>query len=360
MRRKYLSLARRAFTRGKLMPALKIGVKAVFAPWSARIARPLMGPIQGTLIVTYRCNLKCPACLNLRPPGGKTSVSPELDTEGMKNLISELAQIGTLALGFTGGEPLLREDTLDLIRWARQLGMIVHLNTNGTLLDEPLIFRLLSTGVDSINVSLDGANSAVHDRMRGQAGAFNLTLAGTERLIRLGSRGKSRPVINLVMLVDETNIQEIPALVRLGEKLGVEGVGFIPAHDFKTVGRRELPEEFTRALRDLPRLGSRHRVIDNSPEYLAMFLNHFYGADPRGTCLAGYNSIVADCYGDIFPCVPASQRENPAANIRAGGLKSLWASDQSREIRKAARACPGCAWNCHRELDFLCRRLSLF
>lgn len=355
MRRKYRRFATSFMLRGNIRAVAAVGLKGFLAPISAGLGKPLAGPILGTLVATYRCNLNCRMCPSHH--ADNASGPDEFDTGRMKSLLNGMAGLGVRALGFTGGEPLLREDIFELIDVAVRRRLVTHLNTNGLLLGEEQAKNLLATGIHSINISLDGASPRVHDRIRGREGAGEATAAGVRELVARRNRMKHRSIIQLVMLVSEMNFREIPSVLDLAVRIGVDGVGFIPEHEFPSAGRKEMSHEFLQILRDLPSLKKSVPFIDNSAEYLGLFPGHFSGMVSAAACLAGYNSITADCFGNVFPCVPWSMDREPIGNVSEDTLASIWRSASYREVRREMQLCSGCAWNCHKELDLLCRKL---
>lgn len=124
--------------------------------------------------VTRRCNLHCVHChatADTRPDPTELSTG-----EGIA-LIDDLARLGVPSLVLSGGEPLLREDTVTLARHAAAAGMRVALLTNGTLIDEARAAEIQASGVAYVGVSIDGVGP-FHDRARGLRGAFVTALRG--------------------------------------------------------------------------------------------------------------------------------------------------------------------------------------
>ncbi|MFZ2958471.1 MAG: radical SAM protein [Candidatus Ozemobacteraceae bacterium] len=124
--------------------------------------------------VSRRCNLKCVHCYtdscNQEYPGELTNA------EGHA-LIDDLAEFGIPALLFSGGEPLMRADLLDLAAYAVSKGVRPVLSTNGTMIDRAIAERLKAVGFIYVGISLDGIGET-NDSFRGMAGAFNAALSG--------------------------------------------------------------------------------------------------------------------------------------------------------------------------------------
>ena len=117
--------------------------------------------------VGQRCNLKCVHCYS---HSLNREYSGELSTEEGKALIGDLARFGSPVILFSGGEPLLRKDLLDLGLLATAQGMRAVISTNGTLITRKLAGELKRIGLSYVGVSLDGMRE-INDRFRGAEGA---------------------------------------------------------------------------------------------------------------------------------------------------------------------------------------------
>ncbi len=134
--------------------------------------------------MTRACNLRCVHCY----ASATAAASPnELSAKEGQSLLEDLAAFRIPALLLSGGEPLLRPDFFPLLARAKALGLRCTLSTNGVLLDEAAAGRLSAAGLTYAGVSLDGTE-AVHDRLRGKAGAFESSLGALRRCRSHGIR----------------------------------------------------------------------------------------------------------------------------------------------------------------------------
>ncbi|MBZ0252389.1 MAG: radical SAM protein, partial [Candidatus Methylomirabilis sp.] len=127
MRRVYVDQTLRKIRAGELLWPARQAWKYAAVKAGMALGRPLAGPILGTIFVTYRCNIRCEMC-DLPAREG-----PELSTDEWKRVVDDFAALGTSGIGYTGGEPLLRADTVDLLAYTKAKGVVTHLNTNGML-----------------------------------------------------------------------------------------------------------------------------------------------------------------------------------------------------------------------------------
>lgn len=339
MRRLYGDLLVRRLARGDF----RFPLRALRAGWAAlrREARPLLG----TLIVTYRCDLRCAMCdLPARGDRGR-----ELDTEGLKGVLDGLHDLGVLGVGITGGEPLLRPDLLELVAHGARRGLLMHVNTNGTLVTDDVARAFSEHGVESVNVSLDGPTADVHDALRGREGSFRRVLAAIARLAAVPRRSYR---VAVTCALGAKNAHLAPALLERARDVGADRVGFIPVHDF--AAQKVAPAALEDAAAAL-RARADDPLLDNSRAYLDLFPRAYRGEPNPVPCTAPRTSVVVDCYGAVFPCVPlnAARRE-----VGRGDVRKVWRSETYRRARAALRGCRACYWNCHTELNLALGRLG--
>jgi Fe-coproporphyrin III synthase len=167
--------------------------------------------------MTQRCNLKCVHCYAhaVEPSNHKDPIS----TEQAKAMIDDLAKFGAPVILFSGGEPLVREDLVDLAKYATSTGMRAVISTNGTLITKAKARELKEVGLSYVGISLDGAE-AVHDKFRGVTGSYKQALKGVENCQAEGLK------VGLRFTINKRNASEIPHLFDLIEALEVPRICF--------------------------------------------------------------------------------------------------------------------------------------
>ena len=163
--------------------------------------------------VTQACDLACGHCRASAQPDRHPD---ELTTEEGKNLINQIAALQVPVFVLTGGDPVKRPDLLELIDYARVVGVRVSLTPSATpLLTREIIFKLEQSGLARLAVSLDGATAATHDAFRGMSGSFARTL----NAICWANEAGLPVQINTTF--SRRNIREIDILVALMESLKI-------------------------------------------------------------------------------------------------------------------------------------------
>jgi MoaA/NifB/PqqE/SkfB family radical SAM enzyme len=355
-RRQYVDVVGDRVRRADFPGLLDLAVRWVgtaLGPWRRR---PLVGPALGTLLVTYRCDLRCRVCdLPQRAAARRRAGDRELGTAELFAVLRDFKAIGTAGIGVTGGEPMLREDVCELLAEATRLGLHAHLNTDGLRVADRAR-ALLATGLRSVNVSLDGATAATHDAARGRAGAFEGAV-GALTALRAARGRRTFPRLTAVTVLTSKNLVEAPRVVETALAAGADRVGVIPVHDFGQGETTPAAAEVTAGLAALKALHARG-VIDNSLAYLDLLPRAFRGEPSPLRCYAPWSSVVVDAYGDVYPCFPLMERKQPVGRIP---LAPLWRSAAYAKERARLAACTACLWNCHTELNLALpqRRTSL-
>lgn len=348
VRRQYVDVLADRLRAGDVGALARHALRWVGTALAPRLGRPVGGPALGTLVITYRCDLRCRVCdLPARAAARRRAGDRELDTAALRAVLRDMKAIGTAGVGFTGGEPMLREDLPELIGEAARLGLHAHLNTDGLWVAERAE-ALLARGLRSVNVSLDGPTAALHDAARNRRGSFETVRAALGAL-REARGGRARPRITAVTVLTARNVQRAGDVVRAALEAGADRVGVIPVHDFGQGEEAPDPEAVRAALAELAAL-HRRGVVDNSTGYLALLPRAFRGEPSPLFCYAPYASVVVDCYGEVFPCFPLMERHEPVGRVP---LAPLWRSPAYAAARARLRSCRACLWNCHTEMNLV-------
>ncbi|MCE5280142.1 MAG: radical SAM protein [Planctomycetaceae bacterium] len=167
--------------------------------------------------ITRSCNLKCVHCYT---DSQSQRYEGELSTAQCKGVLDDLAAYQVPAVLFSGGEPLVRPDLLELAAHARQRGLHVVLSTNGTMIDRQAARAFKDLELSYVGISLDSARPEVHDRFRGMSGAFERTLAGLRHCVEAGQK------VGLRLTLTPQTCGDLPAVFALIERERINRVCF--------------------------------------------------------------------------------------------------------------------------------------
>ena len=161
--------------------------------------------------MTRRCNLKCVHCYaQAVDPNGQDEIS----TAKAKEIIDDLAAFGAPVMLFSGGEPLVRQDLVELASYATSKGMRAVISTNGTLITKEKARELKDVGLSYVGISLDGTEET-HDKFRGVPGSYKKAIEGVENCKAEGLK------VGLRFTINKRNWTEVPSIFRVLRDLEV-------------------------------------------------------------------------------------------------------------------------------------------
>lgn len=292
------------------------------------------------LHMTNACNLKCPYCYNRDDRDYKLKLqkreefAPTLNTEEYKHLIRRLVEEGIERIFFTGGEPLMRDDLLDLAAHAKSInpGVRLELLTNGILIKGDRVDRICEL-FDAVTISMDGHEQHLHEHFRGK-NTYKPTVAGVRRLVkRKQELGLERPYVALVPALTNRNIGFMKEIYEFALD-GLEVNGLAPIL-FQAGDHQEL------SLQQLPRIATYLRESDRTSAYLAErrvrreHARNDAGAPaperrkpapvvPRHDCGVGNGEISVDPSGFVYPCQSLHFDEFVCGNVREQDIQEIF------------------------------------
>ena len=261
--------------------------------------------------ITLACNLRCIHCYCM---AGKKS-EEELTTEEIKDLMVDLKNLGIWAFDIVGGEPLVRPDIYEILSFAREIGLRVMINTNGTLVTEKVVKKLKEVNPEVlVGVSLDGPDPATNDFVRGK-GSFERAVRGIKLFVEWGFD----PVI--LNVINARNWKRFEDMIKLAKELGVKKLyvdRFIPVG--RGVQSRDVldmsDEDWEKAIEHV------RNVMDKYKDEMIFYVEENITGDP---CTAGvtHASILAN--GWVVPCGHFRyNRELYMGNVREKPFSVIW------------------------------------
>ncbi|HEY5999995.1 MAG TPA: radical SAM protein [bacterium] len=334
---RYLPTASAAFNTGyrALRMYLSNHSLRAWAAAGAHHARRLRGepcPTFATVAVTYRCQCRCEHCYSDSPARPREN---ELTTEEARRVLREIRGLGAMIVHFSGGEPLLREDLFELVAYARSLGLLTRVNSNGLLLTDENVRRLKVAGLTECGVSLDSADPAVHDRFRGTPGLHERAVRGIRTVVRHGI-----PCRIMTVAPRESIPEGLERTIALGRSLGGRHMYvLIPiATGAWTDAADKLLTAAERAkLRELQDLTFAHLEMPRAGTNCCMYRNEL---------------LYVSANGNVTPCafVPFV-----LGNLRERPLAEIW----RRHCRRPAMVCRGdCPMNIPEQREALRRHVE--
>jgi PqqA peptide cyclase len=310
-------------------------------------ARP---PIAMLAELTHRCPLSCPYCSN---PVELARKDTELGTSEWTRVFREAADLGVLQLHLSGGEPASRRDLIELVAAARGAGLYTNLITSGIGLSERRLGELDDAGLDHIQLSLQGTDAAMADRIGGYRGGYARKMAVAEWI---GARGLPL-TFNFVM--HRQNMHQLPAALEMALAMGARRieVATVQFHGWAMLNRDTLMPSLEQAreasglVREARERLKGRLVIDYVPaDYHAKY--------PK-PCMGGWGStglnVAPD--GSVLPCHAAQTipwlsfenvRDRPLAEIWHNGAAfnafrgTDWMQEPCRSCERKLKDFGGC------------------
>ena len=315
-------------------------------------------PFMVSYSITTKCNLKCKHCYS---DSVGQAAPDELSTEEAFHLIDDLSKWGVGLLVIDGGEPLHREDLLDIVKYASSKGIQTGIGSNGTLIDKVMAKRMVEAGVQSIAISVDGTDAQTHDSFRGVSGAWEQALEGIKACRDVGLP------FQFNMVIRKETLLQLDDMLHMAVYHGANAAEFF---DLVAVGRakRECQEQvlslderkrvmewLAQAQEDCPivirvpacpmyplLLQERHIQPKHFPVEMLKRVP-YYGRGCAAGMPMGY--VMVQSNGEVNPCMLLQVK---LGNIREQSITSIWENSpvlvelRQKELLKGE--CGGCSY----------------
>lgn len=295
--------------------------------------RPSAGPLKVQWDILYSCNSRCITCDRWQEFEGRSTITLERE----KRFLEELADLGTFSVAFSGGEPFLRKDIFDLIKYAKEMRLTTSLNSNGLLINEAIAQKIVDSGLDMIYLSLDGAKPETNDYIRGVKGGFEKTFNAI-RLLK--AKRTDKPRIFLNSTINNKNVTELVGMVKMCKDAGVDGITIQPAHSCNEM-EFNLPRELSLSKENIPAFQEQLKTL--MKDYKDMFpmmedyFNYFgtFIVNPselyKFRCVAAYTTVQIHPSGDVYSCPVAFEK---MGNLMESSFRDIWFSEKADNLRK--------------------------
>jgi radical SAM protein with 4Fe4S-binding SPASM domain len=294
-------------------------------------------PISGQFELTHRCNLRCRHCYVVLQ-GEKT----ELCSREIFRILTEIREEGCLWLCLTGGEPLLREDFLDIYSYAYRKGFMITIFTNAVLVDEKVAQCWNRFPPFCIEVTVNGVTKNTYEGITQVKGSFEKAMEGI-KLIR-----KNKLPLKLKCQLMTLNADELPLMRRFFKRMGLEfrcSALIEPRMDGSTE-----PCSFRLQPEEISKLGGQKEATNGRDEFDGKFSENGVASDNLFCCPGGRGAFHVSPYGELFFC---NSVRKPSIDLRKDsfqhGFYGLFPKIRSQkfETDSSCRRCPlrtFCLW----------------
>ena len=288
--------------------------------------------LNGTVIVTYRCNARCTMCNRYKAP---SKPEEELSIETIKKLPP------MYFTNITGGEPFIRDDLKDIVRELYKKSERIVISTNG-FFTEKIIDLCKEFPQVGIRISIEGLEQT-NNEIRGLEDGFNKGYATLKRLVEMGMKD-----VGFGMTVQDKNANDLVPLYNLSNEFNMEFATATLHNSFYFVetnniihDRLKVAENFENLVNEL--------LKSNSPKkwFRAYFnhglINYIFSQKRLLPCDMSFDTFFIDPYGDVMPC-NGTREKKVMGNLNNQTFEELWNSEKAEQVRKEVRSCDRNCW----------------
>lgn len=288
--------------------------------------------LNGTVIVTYRCNARCTMCNRYKAP---SLPEEEISLETIKKLPP------MYFTNITGGEPFIRQDLPDIVKELYKKSDRIVISTNGFFTDR--IIKLCEEFPNvGIRISIEGLEQT-NNEIRGLPDGFNRGYTTLKKLVEM-----KHPDVGFGMTVQDKNALDLVDLYKKSEELGMEFATASLHNSFYFVEAKNIIHDRLMVAQNFEDLIN-ELLKSNSPKkwFRAYFnhglINYIFGQKRLLPCDMSFDTFFIDPYGDVMPCNGTKEKE-VMGNLNDKTWDEVWNSKQADDVRSKVRCCDRNCW----------------
>lgn len=288
--------------------------------------------LNGTVIVTYRCNARCTMCNRYKAP---SRPDEELSIETIKKLPR------MYFTNITGGEPFIRQDLKEIVRELYKKSDRIVISTNGFFTDRIIDLCKEFPNI-GIRISIEGLEQT-NNEIRGLPDGFNRGYTTLQKLVEMGMKD-----VGFGMTVQDKNAPDLVPLYKKSEELGMEFATASLHNSFYFVESKNIIKDRMMVAQNFENLIN-ELLNTNSPKkwFRAYFnhglINYIFGQKRLLPCDMAFDTFFIDPYGDVMPCNGTKDKE-VMGNLNTQTWDELWNSQEAENVRKKVRCCDRNCW----------------
>ena len=288
--------------------------------------------LNGTVIVTYRCNAKCTMCNRYKVP---SKPEEEISLETIRKLPE------MYFTNITGGEPFIRDDLKDIVRELYKKSDRIVISTNGFFTDK-IVDLCKEFPQIGIRISIEGLEQTNND-IRGLEDGYNRGYTTLKKLVDMGMQD-----VGFGMTVQDRNAADLVPLYNISDELGMEFATASLHNSFYFVESHNIIKDRLMVAQNIEDLINR-LLESNSPKkwFRAYFnhglINYIFSQKRLLPCDMSFDTFFIDPYGDVMPCNGTKEKQ-VMGNLNEQSWDELWNSEQAEKVRKLVRNCDRNCW----------------
>ena len=288
--------------------------------------------LNGTVIVTYRCNARCTMCNRYKAP---SKPDEEISIETIKKLPK------MYFTNITGGEPFIREDLPEIVRELYKKSDRIVISTNGFFTDR--IIKLCEEFPNvGIRISIEGLEQT-NNEIRGLNDGFNRGYSTLKKLVEM-----KHPDVGFGMTVQDKNAKDLVALYDLSNEMGMEFATASLHNSFYFVEAKNIIHDRPMVAKEFEKLINKLLESKSPKKWFRAYFNHglinyIYGQKRLLPCDMAFDTFFIDPYGDVMPCNGTKCKE-VMGNLNEQSWDELWNSEKAEKVRNVVRHCSRNCW----------------
>ena len=292
-----------------------------------------MKKLNGTVIVTYRCNARCTMCSRFKAP---SRPEEEISIETIRKLPK------MYFTNITGGEPFIRTDLKDIVRELYKKSDRIVISTNGFFTDRIIDLCKEFPNV-GIRISIEGLEET-NNKIRGLPDGFNRGYTTLKKLVEM-----KHPDVGFGMTVQDCNAKDLVPLYKKAEELDMEFATASLHNSFYFVECKNIIHDRLMVAKNFEDLIN-ELLNTNSPKkwFRAYFnhglINYIFGQKRLLPCDMSFDTFFIDPYGDVMPCNGTKDKEVMGNLNDVNKWEDLWNSKQADVVRNKVRHCDRNCW----------------
>ena len=292
-----------------------------------------MKKLNGTVIVTYRCNARCNMCNRYKKP---SLPEEELSLETIQKLPP------MYFTNITGGEPFIRTDLKEIVGELYKKSDRIVISTNGFFTDR-IIGLCKEFPQIGIRISIEGLEQT-NNQIRGLPDGFNRGYATLKKLVEMGMKD-----VGFGMTVQDINAKDLVALYNLSNEMNMEFATASLHNSFYFVEAKNIIHDRPLVAKEFENLINELLRSKSPKKWFRAYFNHglinyIYGQKRLLPCDIAFDTFFIDPYGDVMPCNGTKDKEVMGNLNETSTWEELWNSPKAESVRGKVRCCDRNCW----------------
>lgn len=288
--------------------------------------------LNGTVIVTYRCNARCSMCNRYKAP---SKPEEEIKIETIRKLPR------MYFTNITGGEPFIRTDLKEIVKELYKKSDRIVISTNGFFTDQIIDMAKEFPNI-GIRISIEGLEQT-NNEIRGLEDGYQKGYSTLIKLIEMGLKD-----IGFGMTVQDKNAQDLVPLYDISDRLGMEFATASLHNSFYFVENKNIIHDRPAVAENFEKLINKLLKSKSPKKWFRAYFNHglinyIYGQPRLLPCDVSFDTFFIDPYGDVMPCNGTKDKEI-MGNLNTQTWDELWHSPEAEQVRAKVRSCNRQCW----------------